>query len=375
MPEVGSFFYYFMKKADRLDELSAEELKKEAEWRDDHSNAEYISDALSELIRMSPDLWKASARNVFVGLVDAAEVNATAWRTDKDKAIVEINLQFLLVLRDYVIAFDEFGAGLRKVGADISEGRLEGLNDKIALLQEATEENWNALNLASEEWARPDEIHPGTQFLEGKVSAAREDVVDRIVPECIKFIVGHEISHHMLAHLTNSDNKRKLASKVLREVGADTDLQSITLGLPREQADEINADVISFLLCAGYFTEGAIDFKTLYGAQMGAILTLTGLGHINGYWETDLADSHPGIIRRANAISAVTRSLTSQMLLGPHRDHPMELAFQLESYVMLAQGYWGTHKASYSGPVPQFADYVAQTILTLPSLRRNLSAK
>ena len=73
--------------------------------------------------------------------------------------------------------------------------------------------------------------------------------------------------------------------------------------LARSQRDEIEADVLGFLIVAES-VNGPGYFPALYKGLFGSVIGLISLAHLTDSWiANDQSDSHPGFLDRFEAIS------------------------------------------------------------------------
>lgn len=155
-----------------------------------------------------------------------------------------------------------------------------------------------------------------------------------------RWIVAHELSHHILRHGTARPDRlaREAIDAGLRRDEVACELVDVTTA----QREEIAADILAFELIAGEYANDA-NAVTVLQAYQGACIALVAVGHLQGDWLAEPNDSHPGAISRLVILTKWVlsryRDLVGELLESmPGERQLHRLAASLTSFVIWASG-------------------------------------
>lgn len=177
-------------------------------------------------------------------------------------------------------------------------------------------------------------------------SADRSDVRAQAVLQAERWIISHEIAHHLLGH-TVRHGKRLPA----RDVVEPSRNPSVVSKLNPRQAEEYDADLLAHLLLSGACRPDTAPTRFgLYRAATGSVMALVSVTHISGHWATTsgIEETPPGFDVRFQLISDVLARLSADTPVGPNGDHPMDLFIDLTLFV--ASAYDAARRRAGVGP-------------------------
>lgn len=302
------------------------------DWTPINSNCPELASSVNYVVRLLPPEWKATGQNIFVGIAPLGDLNAEAWNRAAS-GVVEINVQYLWALEGYVLAFDEYRSSLQRM--------LDGFQGIPNFAQPPSDygdliASWDRLDDAALVWRDPLVISPGNETLMRHAPGRRVQEVQAAEDAARKFIIAHELSHHLMAH-TSSDGARRRARAALEVVqpffSEETigELQSFKSDWQRE----LQADLVAVAIMCGKFSETGPSTDKAYEALFGSFIALVCVGH-GGNLEfadhSDVEETHPPVVMRLKFISDAIREWYRHEPRGIHNDHPLDLLNQLEVF-------------------------------------------
>jgi hypothetical protein len=134
-----------------------------------------------------------------------------------------------------------------------------------------------------------------------------------------KWIIAHEIAHHLLGH-TVRHGRRLPAAEFVAQYRNPT----VAATLNARQLEEYDADLLAHLLVStACRPEGAPSSSDIYQAEIGSVMALVSLTHVIGHWGTsnDADATHPGFDVRFQIVADVVERLSGDMPVGSGGDH------------------------------------------------------
>jgi hypothetical protein len=323
----------------RLSEIPPDHAKLLLSWQPESSNCPELTETLKQLIQSVPGEWRALIRNLFVGRVIDGEVNAAAW-TKMKAGIVEINIQYTLILGAYVATFDDYVHSIKSLFQGII---TEDKEEIVRKLNKRILTPWEQLDKSRLDWANPMLIRAEDPALLGLGTySTRKDLQAELETACEAFIIAHELAHHLLGHTISRSNKTTKATIVVDEALQESRALARITVPNNSQRDEIQADTLAFLIIAKSIDRTAA-FNDLYRATMGSIISLMALAHVNDAWiEPDATASQPDLITRYEVIFRLAAWPSEGRPRGEIGDHPLGLLAQLSGFCSIAVRGWLT---------------------------------
>lgn len=337
MPRDRSFWYYFLEWAGRLQELPAHDIERLSSWKPERSNCPELTVVMEDFTQIIPPEWRNLADSIFVGRVLDGATNAKAWTMVK-AGIIEINIQYTIVLSAYVAAFDEYIRSVRDLLYGLVEDR-DNVERIVDRLDDRLSRPWYHLEESRPQWMDVRLLAGGSPALLQATPPDRVELREDAVLACEEFAVAHELAHHLLGHTTSSSKKAKAKAVVDAAVSSGS-LMDQMAKLNQSQTQELEADILAFVMMADAINKTA-PFTRLYRALVGGIISLVALAHVNDAWiDTSQNPSHPNFIVRCTAISALIEWLAESRPRGAHGDHPLGLLTQLLGFSGVALNAW-----------------------------------
>lgn len=332
MPDgINFWLFYWRRLGDPTVRLSEDDLAELQAWVPDRSNCPELTVVFESLIKPLPDEWRTIADDLFVGRVLLGDVNATA-DTSKRARTIRIFLQYTTVLYAYVGAFDDLMQTLRQLLEDFKAHRPD-VGERVAELDARLEGHWGLIEQNLVDWRDEWQVAGLSYELRALLATGRVQVTEDGVLAAERWVIAHELAHHLLGHTVSRQNQpaRALIVSFLDVVDMTT--------LNPSQVQECQADILAFLLIARVFTPSDIPSgPDLYRAEMGAVLGLTSSTHVKDAWVTgsDPDETHPGFDVRFSIIVELTRRLCGDRPRGTMGDHPMDLLIDLGAFASVA---------------------------------------
>jgi hypothetical protein len=333
-----SFWHYYSLASGNPELLAKANAEELFEWKPDRSNCPELDAMMHDFVTDVPPKWRALVNNIFVGRVLDGEVNALAW-TGLNAGVIELNFQYTVVLGAYRSAFDRHMEGIRALTdgtIDLKAADAQERIDQLTVIM--IDEIWAAMNGASEDWrdaAKIVGLKP--EFLYVPTFRSEElhlESSQRVVSVSEKFVVGHELAHHLLAHTSgrkDAAGTSAMVMEVLKEAGCVDQFTALS----SSQQKECMADVLSFLIIAKAL-DGSVTHESIYEAIAGSVFALIALAHVNRHWFTRDGESHPGFDDRYTIITSVSRYLSRDMVQRAAGDHPLIFLAQLDGFCATA---------------------------------------
>jgi hypothetical protein len=311
-----NFIYYVAKQAKWEIEGLEEKYPERTPIR---SNVDDLERILEELIARVPPSWRHHIENLFVGRVLAGSVNAKAW-SEEQAGIVEINIQFTLILGSYFAAYDEYLLALKGYALGPPSDAAE-MDAALAVLNDRLRLPWDRLEERRHHWTNPRILEHGLIDTPFPVSDESQRYRKALMTAGEMFIVAHEVSHHLLGH-TRKNKKRQPAVGLTHRLITDSGLRGVLPTLNRLQWDEIQVDVLAFMMVAD-----AIDKRTSVAkvdiALEACTIVLMCLAHVGQAWvDDDTFETHPCLNTRFKALQHIARHVTVEIAPEPDFSHP-----------------------------------------------------
>lgn len=300
-------------------------------WAPTNANCPELSKIVSNVVKKLPQEWKATGRNIFVGIAPLGEMNAQAWNKDK-RGVVEINLQYYWALESYVLAFDEFRSGLTRIIDDINDRPYTPHADPAFA---DFVRSWNKLETELVLWHAPGVIAFGEATGDLRAPGRRDSEIDTSVSAAVEFIVAHELAHHLMGHTSSSGAKKRgsAARAIVEPLFSDDSLRERS-NFRSDWRAEIEADLVAVAVISGKL-DGGSDFQKAYGALIGSFVALVCATHESESSEavqSNLLDTHPPLSVRLDFIGEAIRSWFKDDPRGSYNDHPIGLLDQLQTF-------------------------------------------
>lgn len=338
-----SFWFYAFTAMGLTEVLEADRYQDTLWWEPRRANCPEIEGVLENLIDDAPEHWKALLRNVFVGRTLTGDPNAEAWNRGR-VGVVEISLQFTNILTDYINAFDQFFFALRSILKEIdlsapdAQQRVDDLNDAAHLGV------WESLDAAQAQMADLTRLVGSVAVDLGLHPDRAPDEHAVAVSACERWVIGHEIAHHLLGHTAHADRHdakatRQYLMRILHEAGADDVLEN----LGESARQEVHADCLGLLISARAVDRDP-DVRSLYGAVAGSFLSLLAVTHARDDWLHEPDSTHPPIWARLSVLGIMIRHITAglppeEIERGRHA-HPIGFLIQMEVFAAGAIRHW-----------------------------------
>ncbi|MFC7597548.1 hypothetical protein ACFQU3_19690 [Terrabacter sp. GCM10028922] len=265
---------------------------------DSRSNCPSLHETLTELASLVDARWKARVDNIYGGRTHQSSDLAFS-QHGAQGGVVVVSSEMTMSLIAYANLWGRF-LTLFDVSRDIS--REQWSNTETAMLEDfrALVNEFQAQGLAAllGKWPLTFKSREHGEAAAGLVQSAE------------RWILAHELAHHILRHGTNRPDKQ---AKESIQGGMRDKMVSCELdGMSVAQLEEIEADLLAFELIAGEYAKDT-NAVTVLQAYQGACLALVAVGHLTGDWTADPGDSHPGTLARVVVITkwALTRHSTS----------------------------------------------------------------
>lgn len=332
MPRDQNFWLAYLIRHAPEAGIPLEDIEVLRAWTPVRSNCPELEGILEELLEDMPVEWRPVAQDIFVGRTMAGDVQATA-DTSHDARIVTLTLQFTTVLHAYTVAFDEQQIAMRAVLTEI-RARGDAARDDIERIDsERFARYWTLIETSRSDWLDPRLIAGLAVDLRVLPDHERSPARERVVLAAERWIVCHELAHHLLGHTVGRQR--------LRPVQALVDAyrpDALAVGLNPSQRRELDADVLAFLLAARACKGSSSDVRDLYAAEIGAAMALVAVAHVQDAWVTVGAagETHPGFDVRWGAVQALTEVLSYGVARGPAADHPRDLMLDLSVFAAAA---------------------------------------
>lgn len=198
---------------------------------------------------------------------------------------------------------------------------------------------WPYLEESRPAWVDSRLLSVGSPALLQAGPPEREQGREYLVAVCEEFALTHELSHHLLGHIS-SRPARSRARATVASVIDNAELSGKFIGKNQSQRQELEADILAFMLMARAI-ESTPTFSNIYRALMGSIIALVALAHIKESWvEPDKEASHPDFLARSEVITGLTEWLSRGRPRGDQGDHPLGLLVQLHTFSGLAVKSW-----------------------------------
>lgn len=358
MPRDQSFWLYYLTQHAPDVRLAPEDLDVLRAWKPERSNCPELSGVVEDLLTSMPAEWRPVADDVFVGRTIGADVNAAA-RTKHDARLVTLSLQYTNVLHAYVVVFDEQQAAMRAVLTASDDGgpSADAAIDLIG--SDRFDRYWDLLEQGRPNWMDPRLVAGLVADLQVLPGHERSPAREHVVLAAETWIVCHELAHHLLGHTVSK--RRTLPASALVDGHRPAGLWT---GLNASQREELDADVLAFLLAAGACAGDLPLARGLYAAEMGAGTALVALAHVKDAWTTVRApeETHPGFDLRWAAVRALTQDLSRDMERGPVGDHPRDLLLDLSVFAEAAAAAAQARRADALHDRPRLRDLVGASL-------------
>lgn len=333
-------------------------------WVPDHANCPELDMFMRDLAEQIPSGWPGVANHVFAGRVFESDADAEAWRLD-DSGSVCINYGYTRALTAYATIFVGFLGGLADAMEVITSGLLTedrraaeeiltGINRRLLT------EPLNAVEAIRGSFDKDAPIDALPVELRADASR-RPDAVDQIVSSAEKWILAHELAHHLLGHLQDSFASAAPV-RLIRDVASRSDLAALLSVLPDRQRQECEADLLGYLMVCGFLTSEELAADSFYLTTFGASLALISLGHTGGAWVESLDGVHPGVVLRLQALWRTVAALTSSIPPGRGGAHPLDQIAQVNAFVSLCLWHWRERTENAGAEFDRLYDVLADLL-------------
>lgn len=370
---TGDFWIRLVDDLGLGEQVSEDARRKSTCWEPTRSNCPMLEFSVEKLIAAVPAEWVPGAERVFAGRTRSADVDARSWRTPRGASIVEIEYQFTIVLDDYVSAFDCWRDTLVSARKAVSSGTPIEREAALTEVEVGLLTAWVKLGQAREPWLDLRAIHQSSgAFLRDSDRVGPREMT---MADCEAFLLGHEFAHHLAGHLSGDSGrkKREAAARILQKAIVDEHYREVVKDLTPKQMDEVTSDVTSLLAFAGYFT-GHVTVESICRSMLGAVITLTSLGHTGRNWSVqDREASHPDILTRLEAVEVVSQMLIHDYV-GPvvsqFDPHPLGLLEQLRSFWLYAMDMCQASENPDGQQLPRFREHFVRLLERTPTFEQ-----
>jgi hypothetical protein len=337
-----SFWFYAFTAMGLTEVLEDDRHQDTLWWKPHRSNCAEIEGVLEDLIHDAPNHWKALLSNVFVGRTLTGDPNAEAWNRGR-VGVVEISLQFTNILTDYINAFDQFFFALRRILTDIDLSAPDA-QERVDKLDAAAHVGvWTSLDAAQSQMADVTRLVGSVAVDLGLHPNRTPEAHAVTVSACERFVIGHEIAHHLLGHTAGADRPdakatRRYLARILHDAGAS----DLLANLGESARQEVHADCLGLLISARA-VERDPDGRALYGPIAGSFLTLLAVTHARDDWLLDGSSTHPPVWMRLSVLDKLIRHIAAGVPLeeveGRHA-HSIGFLIQMEVFAGGAIRHW-----------------------------------
>jgi hypothetical protein len=266
-------------------------------------------------------LWRARVANLYAGRTRHAGVPTAMSDKNPKGGMVALGFDFTYSLMGSVITWSDFLQDTDKLREHPELGEnmpalRDGALSAFALLRERGADGIRA--------SRIFDISDASIAERAAQIQSRAEV----------WVIGHEVGHHILRHGTSRPDRD--AARRVREYMSDAGVLVETAHLSSEQRDEIDADVLAYLLTCGEFADTRHPRLEMLCASA-ALLALVAVGLLNDDWTSAPGQTHPGTVTRL----AVIARIAAQRILEDDtctKDEREELVRTLSS--ILAYAAW-----------------------------------
>lgn len=362
MRDDRSFWWHAFKAMGATEILEDPRQQPVLHWKPERSNCPEVQEVLEGLIGDAPERWKAVLSNVFVGRTLEGDPNAEAWNRGR-VGVVELTLQYTNVLTSYINAFDHFVFGVYAIIKEIDLSSETAQRDVDEVTRQAYAEIWDLLDSAQPMVSDVTRLVGSAAADIGMHPSRSPDVHASAVSACERWIICHEVAHHLLGHTSDPGRADAQVTRtrllgILTEAGVVADALSLAPS-PRQ---ELEADCLGFLLAARA-VDRSPDFADLYRAALGSYISLLAVTHARDDWVQGPSSTHPELETRLGAISRLVVHLSGDRPqtdgLG---DHPLGLLIQLETFAIAARAHWMSRMAPDEFPPPTMLDLTSGMI-------------
>lgn len=294
------------------------------------SNCPFLHETLTELASLVDARWKARVDNIYAGRTHQSSDLAFSQHGGQGGVVV-VSSEITMSLMAYANLWGRFLA-LIDMSRDVS--REQWSNIQTGMLEDFR-------GLVDEFQAQ------GLAALLGKwpltfTSRDHSEAATGLVQSAERWILAHEVAHHILRHGANRPDKQAKESirGGMREKMVSCELDGMSVA----QLEEIEADLLAFELVAGEFA-GDTNAVTVLQAYQGACLALVAVGHLTGDWTADPADSHPGTLARVVVITKWALARYSTVVEDVLTVMPGDRKFYRLAAASLAYAMWASGAA------------------------------
>lgn len=268
-----------------------------------YSNDLLVEMLMKDLISSSSAALRERLSRMFVAKLDDYEANAAAlWAEGAYEGdLIFFNVGLSDACFQYATVYCEFA---RLFGAHSFEASQENREIEVMLAEHVLQ-----LAAAQDRWSRL-----------GKVRLARRDVINStleiekqaagLVMCACKFILGHEVSHHILGH-TEAD---MYPLAFIEDLPERCKYWNRTEQASHQQEFQADASALTMTLqspCSGAKAERQREFE----AVMGCLLTFTVLGQLVGNVR-GISSSHPSVSSRFDQCLEILQATCTQNIRG-----------------------------------------------------------
>lgn len=258
------------------------------------SNDVLLNRIVDELIRNTDGPIQAYLKTIFVAKRNdplenaAALVNSEEYQGD----LIMFYVGLSLACHEYANLFAKF---IQHKLADESDRKQK------AILDELTAEAGKLFTAQTKWRAEGDQVK-----LDLRTILADDPMGATIAHMTDRFILCHEISHHLLGHTGKSD----IASHFFEKLPAHA---RKWIGKSKEHARELQADALALILASGFLTpRNAHAEDQVADVALGSLLTLTVLGQASGM--NTVSATHPSARDRLSQCVSIIESLQNNRM-------------------------------------------------------------
>ncbi|TDW22126.1 hypothetical protein [Kribbella kalugense] len=291
------------------------------------ANCPLLHDVMVELSSIVDPRWKARVDNIYAGRTVDGD-NTAFSRGGVKGGMVAISIHYSQSLIAYAGAWGQFLYAVdsrTQFPAEDWACLMKNMRDDLAQLMSDFQDR--GLAVLSKSWP--------VLFRD----ARQRDAVGEIVASAERWIVAHEVAHHILRHASSKIDED--AAREVRSFMAAPAMRVELVGLSRDQVQEIEADLLAFELVAGRFAKDTNALIIMQGV-VGALLATIAVGHLDGGWATSPDSEHPGAFTR---IAVLAKWITLE-----HGDSPLAelpganpgMTFQRLTAILLTYALWAS---------------------------------
>lgn len=269
------------------------------------ANCPALHDAVRALARVVAPVWRARVQNIYAGRTRGAGIPTAMAQAGAQGGCVAIGFDFTHCLFGAVITWSHFLHDIDSARED-PELAKHGKELRKALIA-----GFARIREDGAAGIRASRIFDVASAEQGRMAA-------EIFVMAESWVLAHEVAHHILRHGVSRPDKD--AQRTVRAFLTSPDVAAELKNTSVSQEEEIEADVLAYLLLCGEFA-GPRHPKAESAAAASALLTLLAVGLMSDDWSSDSTDTHPSTLQRMAVVARIaSRRILADSTTTPESD-------------------------------------------------------